>query len=329
MNPTDRPIEPTPACCPAGRCGGIQRRDFVKALTLGAAAAVVPALPVMAGPFEASEKDASEHGKLVPADKKLDPQWVKSLFARGTREVYRGKDLDKIGMPVGGLCAGQLYLGGDGKLWHWDIFNKSLATGSQNYANPPQPSSPLEQGFAIEIAGGPKKQVRALDRTGFSDITFCGEYPIAWVEYRDLQSPVSVSLEAFSPHIPLDTLASSLPATVMRFTVKNTSNGKVEVQLAGWLENAAGLYTTPGDKGERRNQVLRRPGLLAIEGEIKGSEQHDDGTLALALLQPVAATGPRRPWPRARFRRPPLSPIRSRRPRSRPAASWSARSSAG
>ena len=300
MNPTDRPVEPTSSCCPWGNCGGIPRRDFMKTLTLGAAAAAIPAMPVMAGPFEASEQAASEQGKLVPADKKLDPRWVKSLFDRGTREVYRGKDLEKIGMPIGGLCAGQLYLGGDGKLWHWDIFNKVLGTGDHNYAHPPLPSSPLEQGFAVEIAAGGQKQVRALDHTGFSDITFCGEYPIAYVDYRDPQSPVTVSLEAFSPHVPLDTQASSLPATVMRYTVKNTSSGKVEVQLAGWLENAVRLYTAPGDArapgtpGRRQNRVLRKRSLLAIHSEIspetaEKSHQHDVGTLVLALLEPVEA----------------------------------------
>ena len=59
-------------------------------------------------------------------------------------------------MPIGGLCAGQLYLGGDGKLWHWDIFNRPMGTGDGNYAHPPTPSSPLEQGFALEITAGGK-----------------------------------------------------------------------------------------------------------------------------------------------------------------------------
>ena len=76
---------------------------------------------------------------------------MKSLFARGERTVYRGADLEKIGMPIGGICAGQLYLGGDGKLWHWDIFNRRTGTGAEHYAKPMKPSSPLEQGFALRI----------------------------------------------------------------------------------------------------------------------------------------------------------------------------------
>ena len=54
-------------------------------------------------------------------------------------------------MPIGGICAGQLYLGGDGKLWHWDIFNRVDRTNEAHYANPMRPESPLDQGFAVRI----------------------------------------------------------------------------------------------------------------------------------------------------------------------------------
>ena len=76
----------------------------------------------MAGPFAASDFE-----KLIPADKKLRPEWTESLFAKGQPTVYSKKrnELRWIGLPIGGLCCGTLYLGGDGKLWLWDIFNQN------------------------------------------------------------------------------------------------------------------------------------------------------------------------------------------------------------
>ncbi len=210
----------------------------------------------MAGPFEKADFE-----KLVPRDKKLQPQWVKSLFERGEPEVYSGADLEMIGMPVGGLCAGQLYLGGDGKLWHWDIFNLPIHTGAEHYANPLHPKSPLDQGFGIRV----NDVVRALDRNGFEQIRFCGEYPIGRVEYRDKDLPVAVSLEAYSPFIPLNYDDSSLPVTVMRFTVRNTGAEPAEVELAGWLENAACLYTGTPSAVLHRNRVSRTADMLRLD----------------------------------------------------------------
>src|SRR5574340_1404988 len=203
--------------CPSG-CGGIERREFIMTLALGTAASLAPGLGAIAGPFTAADFE-----QLVPADKRLDPAWIASLFPRGTREVYRGAELEKIGMPVGGICAGQVYLGGDGRLWHWDVFNQHIGTGAEHYANPMKPGAPLEQGFAIKLTAAGQSQVRALDRSGFAEVTFCGEYPIGYVEYRDPAAPVSVRLEAFSPFVPLRAEDSGLPATVLQITVKNTS----------------------------------------------------------------------------------------------------------
>jgi non-lysosomal glucosylceramidase len=251
--------------CSAG-CGcGIDRREFLRLAGVTSTVWLAAQLPVMAGPFAPSDFE-----RLVPADKRLHPDWVKSLFDRGTRAVYRGADLEKIGMPVGGLCAGQLYLGGDGKLWHWDIFNRHHDTGSSgpHYANPMEPSAPLDQGFALRITASGKTETRALDRTGFSDVSFCGEYPIGMVEYQDPAAPVAVSLEAFSPFIPLVTEDSSLPATILRYTVRNTSSGPVEVTLAGWLENAVCLYNR-WQPGMRRNRIVRGEGFTVLDCSVE------------------------------------------------------------
>jgi non-lysosomal glucosylceramidase len=211
-------------------------------------------MPLMAGPF-----DKEDFEKLIPSDKKLDPKWVKSLFARGEPQEYRGSELDKIGMPVGGICAGQLYLGGDGRLWHWDIFNRTPMTGSEHYANPLVPAYPFEQGFALEIGG--KK--RFLDKRGFSDIRFRGQYPIATVAYRADDFPLEVTMEAFSPFIPLNTDDSSLPATVFHFTLKNTSQKAVEATLSGVLENAV-CHGQPQAKGTRHNRIVAGKGLTFL-----------------------------------------------------------------
>ena len=57
------------------------------------------------------------------------------------------------------------------------------------------------------------------------------------MNYRDPAVPLAVTLEAFSPFIPLNFDDSSLPATVLRYTVANTGDTPAQVELGGWLEN--------------------------------------------------------------------------------------------
>jgi hypothetical protein len=247
-------------CAAPGCCGDPSRRDFLQAVGLGGVAVLAAGLPVTAGPFRPEDFE-----RLIPADKKLDPAWVRSLFERGEPTVYRDRELETIGMPVGGICAGQLYLGGDGRLWHWDVFNHYQGTGDAHYAHPPKPASPLSQGFALRVTAGGKTDLRPLDRTGFTDVRFRGEYPIGTVEYRDKAVPVAVTLEAFSPFIPLNADDSGLPATVLHFTLKNTGRAPVEAKLAGWLENAVCLDSGQAQPGVRKNRVVRGPGLTFLE----------------------------------------------------------------
>ena len=249
----------TGSCC----CGGgSSRRDFLRVTGTGSLALLASRLPVMAGPFEAVDFDS-----LVPADKKLDPAWVKSLAERGAPTVYRGAELKYIGMPVGGLCAGQLYLGGDGRLWCWDIFNQAVQTGDGHYAKPPEAASPLEQSFSLMIGD----KTFPLDSTGFADVSFLGQYPVGTVTYKDAGIPLVTTLEAFSPFIPLNTDDSSLPATVLRFTLRNTSDAKVEATLSGTLENAVCLYHREAD-AIRRNRIVPGNGLTFLECSAERSD---------------------------------------------------------
>jgi non-lysosomal glucosylceramidase len=245
------------SCADDCRCyRGITRRDVLRFTGAGAMALGLPSWRAVAGPFQASDFE-----KLVPADKRLSAEWIKSLHERGKPEQYTGPDLQWIGMPIGGLCAGQLYLGGDGRLWHWDIFNQHIGTADAHYAAPMTPAAPLDQGFAIRVDNAQ----RVLDARGFQDIRFRGEYPIAKVEYRDADLPVTVQLEAFSPFIPLNEADSSLPVTVMRFTVRNTSAAAVEVEVGGWLQNAVCLLTGQASTGVRQNKVVRTDQSLRLE----------------------------------------------------------------
>jgi len=243
-------------------CRALDRREFLKlaAAGVGVMTAGAPLAIAMAGPLTAEDFE-----KLVPSDKKLQPEWIKSLYERGRPTTYRGPELAKIGMPIGGICAGQVYLGGDGKLWHWDIFNQHIGTGDGHYARPMKPASPLSQGFAIRVTTAGKSQVRVLEQNGFRDIQFRGEYPIGLVEYRDADCPLTISLEAFSPFIPLNAEDSALPAIVMRFTLKNAGSDKAEVEIGGWLQNAVCLYTATSGPGARRNRILRRDSMSFLE----------------------------------------------------------------
>jgi non-lysosomal glucosylceramidase len=247
------------------------RRDFIK--LAGASAASLAAAHGI--PLLAAERDpglSADH--FVPVDKNLAPKWIKMLSAKGGSTWYSGSDLDTIAMPIGGICTGQVYLTGDGRLTHWDVFNKLNFSGygSTNYELGRKPQSPLRQGFALRVKTGEKTLVRSLDRRGFPGVRFCGEYPMGTVEYQDDGVPVSVRLEAFSPLIPLSAEDSALPATVMQFTVKNTSDAPAEVTLAGWLENGVCPDSGKEMDAARVNRVVRRGDMTMILGEAKATK---------------------------------------------------------
>jgi non-lysosomal glucosylceramidase len=242
----------------------VTRRKFLQVTTGASVAAMTATFPIWAG-------EPEDTRILVPADKRLDPDWLGNLFLRGEPEIFRGDQLHYIGMPVGGLCAGLLYLGGDGKPWLWDIFNRNSMEKSvtyrgrtfgnrdgSTYVEPLVPRSPLSHGFAVKYTAGGQSAQRTLDKDGgWTELTFQGNYPLATVSYADPACPLAIKLEAFSPFVPLSFDDSSYPASIMRYIVTNSGSAPAKIEFAGWLENVVLSTSSPRDTVVRENQSFK------------------------------------------------------------------------
>ncbi len=291
----------------------MQRRSFLKKSgVLAAGAGLWNFIPV-AGPF--SPEDFM-YGR-VPVDKKLDAAWVKSLYERGSATVYRKSknELQYIGMPVGGICCGTVYVGGDGRLWVWDIFNQNQLGAVKKvlpvplemfnvkeinnifgtlYLEPATHQHLLQQGFAVKIKQKGKTIIKRLHEDDWEDIIFEATYPVATIKYIDQSLPVEITLQAFSPFIPGNAQESGLPATVQSFTIKNVSADPVSVELIGWLENKMLLYTEKERPDfQRINKGTNVPGGKGIMLDIQTSAKDisslpDYGSMTLICLNPTA-----------------------------------------
>ena len=253
----------------------------------------------------------AESSFLIPSEKKLSGAWISSLTAKGKPEIWKANQLNYIGMPVGGIACGQLYLAGDGRLWLWDIFKSNysredvsglkldLMTMNGHYTKPVlsdggiyslRNGADVDQGFAIRVKTIGSDQVYTLDKRGFPDVSFRGEYPVGKIFYTNKNCPIKVNMEVFSPFIPLDAANSALPATVLKFTVINNSKSSIDVDLVGWLQNAVCPYDRMASLGRRQNTLRRHGELNTLFCDIEpaqGSEldtHQGFGSMALSLL---------------------------------------------
>jgi non-lysosomal glucosylceramidase len=239
----------------------LSRRQF-----LGTSVGAVALSLVDSDAGSAQLKQGNHH---VPGDKNLDEAWVKSLFARGQTKVHRGEELTCIGMPVGGICAGQLYLRGDGTLAEWAIFNHDHFTGyGETCYRTYTPPALVEQGFQLAVQGeGQGRQVRTLSRKDFPHLEFVGEYPLGRVRYvlaADDSFPVEISLEAFSPFVPLNARESATPGTILRFRLHNRTDKPVNARLTGWLQNRIGEAHMGRIRGQGHNSIARDAHLTSL-----------------------------------------------------------------
>lgn len=271
----------------------IQRRQFLK-LTTGTALAGI----LRPSAAKAADEIGAIYQRVVPAIKNLDAAWALSLAKRGAPrdagiECTDKNHLPQIGMTVGGIGCGTVYLSGDGRLYVWDVFHQAhegvvanqtdvpkgllniddandpkrrvRERDGSNYIVPPSPDrnpNPFKQGFELSIEG--ETSPRPLDRRGWDKVEFTGRWPLGTIAYSAASCPVAVKLESWTPFIPLATEDSSLPVTVMEYTLENRSDKTVKGVLTGIWENPVLVHTKRRAEVSLASKVIKGNGVTML-----------------------------------------------------------------
>lgn len=157
---------------------------------------------------------------------------------------------DQAGFLLGGIGTGNFTIGSRGELRDWELFNQPgkgnvlpytffcIRTETERETKmrileagftPPYRSS---HGIAPEETGG-------LPR--FTSAEMASQYPFVQVRLSHESLPIKVTMEGFTPFIPLDADNSAIPGAVIRFKVCNTGPEVLKVSTVCSLANAVGF----------------------------------------------------------------------------------------
>lgn len=305
----------------------MKRRDFLKNSGLIGLGTLMTQFPVWSRTVFAWDQPIHN----IPENKNIDTSWIKSLYERGEPVQYRKSknELRYLGMPVGGLHTGTVYVGGDGRLWLWQVYNDSYDgmregvepknvmwnDGKEQVRVRPRDGAAyiepaiadnlrvLEQGFAISVTADGTTKTKELRKSHWDEILFEPTYPTCTITYTSADFPVDVVLTVYSPFIPLDTKSSSLPLTTLHLDIRSKVSKPLQTTISGWMEN--GVF-----KNRKDYSAVRK---IAVASKLKQGKvilftctnmpdadklAGDYGSMGISCLQDDAlATANAKSWP--------------------------------
>ena len=226
------------------------------------------------------------------------------LLRRGPQPIYRGRNLDEIAFPLGGIGTESISLGGWGQLRDWEIMNRpakgfivprSFFTlkvrspcGSPvvRVLQGPVEGSYVGDGHSLTYSRGRRDIGQGLPR--FREVSFTGHFPIATLSLSDSDIPLEVTLEAFNPFIPFNEKDSSIPVAIFFFRLKNIGDEPVSATIFGNLTNIIGY---PEEAGGDINEVREGPGIRGLYLSTTKFQPDSPryGSMALATTWPNSA----------------------------------------
>ncbi|WP_105614767.1 GH116 family glycosyl-hydrolase [Vallitalea okinawensis] len=197
------------------------------------------------------------------------------LYAPYEKKKYTEKHT-QAAFLLGGIGTGNISVGARGEFRDWEIYNSPGKGNTSNYTffsiwtkeegkekKAKVLESKLQPPYLNMSIGYSAEKCAGLPR--FESSKMSSEYPFVTVELEDDSMPVEVTMEAFTPFIPLNADDSGIPGTVIRYKVKNTSDQPQEVAIAGSLTNSVGFV---------RNSIW---GFTDVVGETYNEKRDNDG----------------------------------------------------
>lgn len=286
---------------------GSGRRTFLKSVAAGVALPGAGAAAEKPNKSDAPAQGASKQNTRTPGAAIRYPR------------TFAGRQLALLAFPLGGIGTGSISLGGRGQLRDWEIYNRPDKGRTPEYGfaslwlksgNDAPMAHVLEADLAppyASTAGLGPGNAPGLSR--LQSAKFTGEFPLARIDFEDSRLPARISLEAFSPFIPLDADNSGLPVAVLRYRIRNTSGKHLSASIAFSLDNPIGPRHPDSiqlAKGGKHNEFRGKAGD-ALQGLYMTAPQlekqdPENGSFALCVLQPGAGKiSYLRGWPNAKW----------------------------
>lgn len=217
-------------------------------------------------------------GPILPAVPATETEWPVARH-------FDGEHILRVALPMGGIGCGSVSLSGRGELVAWEIMNRANKTMSESERGPIARTF-----FAIRVKdashesttmlAGPLHPAELYADEGcgatqgglprFREASFDGAFPFGVVNLADRDLPVRVRVKGFSPFVPGDSAASSLPVASLAYEVENLSQEPLEISVAAFVRNFVGNDGCPigfnnmrhhsATGGEKDNRTLFREG---------------------------------------------------------------------
>jgi uncharacterized protein (DUF608 family) len=229
----------------------------------------------------------------------------RTLAGEGRQRTFTDDYLQQIAFPLGGLGAGCLHLGGAGNYQDFCLFN------SPAFGHSPMTFAAVfcqEKGrktSTMRVLEGPVQNPHIYNQARFGNgglasgheglphmqrAQFKGEFPFAQVKLQDQALPLQVTLEAFSPLIPRDDVASGMPAAFMTYRLRSKAARKLRVQFSFNVQYPAPANLHGHDSGSLQGHRVRHREDEGAAGIYFDSAlpAEDPRKISIAVVSPLA-----------------------------------------